>query len=309
MQAPAAGFTPYRTSGTTGGPVTWWRGRDQLDAEAELLAGLFADARPDLVVTHAPPEHLFGHLMGVLVPRLLGVPATRLHLLDGLPADCARPLIAAVPATWWALGHAARALGRYERVEVVHSTAPLPERAAAVCAAHERLRLTELHGSTETGLVGVRRGGAGAWELARDVTPVGPWLPGTERRLSVSGPRLARTAPDAALPDAFVLDDLVVPAGPRSYRLVGRRARLVKVNGRRVNADGVLNRLRAAVPGCRLSWTPVSDPVRGEWYEILAEDPATVPRVAHAVSTLLPPAERPRRVRPALMGDAEPPSR
>lgn len=318
MQRPApvaAGQTAFTTSGTTGEPVTWWRTGRQLTAEGELLCRLTAANEADLLVTYAPEQHLYGHLLTSVVPALAGLPVHRARLGEPLPRRCTRPLIAAVPATWWALARSAETLDAYASVTVVHSTAWLPDDARLVRDRHPRMTVLELHGSTETGLVGVRRSGKGPFRLADDVTFAGPapadgaaGREGTER-LTVSSPRLAARARGHRPPQRHTLDDVVERAGPRDYRLTGRRTRLLKINGVRVDLDGVEHTLGAAVPGARPVCVIRRDALRGEWYDVVVDgDEATVQAVARAARDRLRPAAAPRGVRRAAPASAARPS-
>ncbi|MFD0823844.1 hypothetical protein ACFQ0D_37220, partial [Micromonospora zhanjiangensis] len=188
-----------------------------------------------------------------------------------------------------------------------HSSAALPEDAAAVLAAlGPGARFVELFGSTETGLVATRTSPDDPeWTLAPDVTfgagsltrpdteasagadhdtllpaasgsrseaPAGPGTfgPGGARPvpLVVRSPRLARR-PGEPVPTELRLDDLVTVTGPDTFRWHRRRGELVKVNGRRVELDAVLARLAVAAPGVRLSARPHRDGLRGEWFTVL----------------------------------------
>lgn len=70
------GEVPFATSGSTGPPEVWLRGRGQLVAETVALARSLADTEPDAFVIHAPLHHLYGMLFGALLPALLGGPHT-----------------------------------------------------------------------------------------------------------------------------------------------------------------------------------------------------------------------------------------
>ncbi|MEU2247272.1 acyl-CoA synthetase [Streptomyces sp. NPDC019224] len=288
---------PFDTSGTTGTPVTWWRTREQLLDEAAHLADLLRAERADALLTYAPTRHLYGYLFGALIPALTGLPVHRIAPGDPLPRFCARPLIAALPATWWQLDRQAAVLREYAHVTVVHSTAWLPASADAVRRRVPRLDLYELHGSTETGLVGVRSEGEPFFRLAPDVELVAP-RPGGKDALTIRSPRTAAATRGGPVPAEHTLDDVVEPAGPRAYRLTGRRTRLVKVNGLRIDLDRVESALRAAVPSANVVCAVHRDPTRGEWYDVLAGD-AEPQRaaVAEAVRRLLTAAEAPRAVR------------
>jgi acyl-coenzyme A synthetase/AMP-(fatty) acid ligase len=294
----------FATSGTTGAPVTWWRSRDQLLAEARFLGELLAVAESDVVVTQAPATHLYGYVTGSLLPAQAGLPVVSWRIGDPVPTGWRRPLVVAIPASWWGLSRSVSALRAFERVSVVHSTAMLPAAAASMCRRVPGLRLTELHGSTETGLVGFRTGAhpesGAAFTLAPDVSfaemPDDRVAP-----LAVTGPRLAVRGDERAAqyePAAkHTMDDLARVLSGDTYRLCGR-TRLVKVNGRRVDVDVVERRLRSAVPGVSLACELVRHDIRGEWYDVLvAGEESDRHRVDAAARRLLPQPDTPRAVR------------
>ncbi|MGW3891956.1 hypothetical protein ACWD69_24975 [Micromonospora chokoriensis] len=302
--------TMFTTSGTTGRPVEWWRTREQLLAEATMLVEILEVDKADVVVTAAPQHHLYGFLAGNLVPALADLPVTRWNPTEPFPAAGRRPLVVTVPASWWALARCSSSLSTLEHLALVHSTAYLPPVATQVCRALPEVTLTELHGSTETGLVGVRRARGSAvgdarrpFELAADVS-LAPEMP-VDRlaRLAVVSPRLASSGARSAS-DHHELDDLVEVTGPRSYRMTGSRTRLVKVNGRRIDLDAVENTLRAAVPGAELDCVLVREEVRGEWYDVVVTDASHQQRVAVAARRALAPADAPRTVRLASVRPA-----
>lgn len=279
-----------RTSGSSGPAAGWRRTRRQLWTEAGMLAELVRADRPRAVLSFAPPTHLYGLIATALLPAVLGLPVWHCPSY-GLPApeaDARRWLVVAIPWAFPVLLRDLSVLGGPEHVTVLHSTATLPATAGDFAAAlgPERLRLIELFGSTETGAVASREWSsfAAAWTLMPDVRfadddPGERELPG-ETPLSVRGPRLALTGAGRPM-DRWTTDDFVRRLDDRRFLFHGRRHRLVKVNGRRIDLDRLEERLRAAVPCADLACLPVTDPVRGERVDLLVaapEDPALVAR-------------------------------
>ncbi|MFI6624952.1 AMP-binding protein [Streptomyces sp. NPDC050528] len=290
---------PFATSGSTGSPAVWLRTRDQLVAETVALARALTAAEPDALVVHAPLHHLYGMLFGALLPALLGRPAHYTRTVDPLPRSRGRLLVVAVPSSWWLLERSAAQLGRYERLVVTHSTGRLPSAARRVRELRPTMGLFEVHGSTETGMVGLREDDRHEWTLAPDVSFAEPPVPGRRELLAVRSPRLARPA-GGGFPARHVLDDVVEPTGDRTYRLVGRGGRIVNINGRRADLRAIEESLRAAVPAASPVCLLVDDPVRGEWYEVLTSgDPGAQQAVEEAALRLLPRWQAPRVIRAA----------
>lgn len=291
---------PFATSGTTGTPAVWWRARLQLLVEAQLLIDALGLRDADAVVSYAPTRHLYGFLFGCVVPALLNVPSHHVRLDSPLPRlDCARPVFATLPAAWWHLAHSRRELAAFESLTLVHSSARLPSNTGPLLdALGRRARLVELHGSTETGLVATRSDREPFYRLAADVQP---WLTRpawSEGRLEIRSPRLGRPAAGNR-PSRLTMDDIVrFGELPRTFYLLGRHSRSVKVNGRRVDLARVESRLRDVLPGIELASEPVRDTVRGEWHEVLVTGgPTAQAAVAEACDRILQPWEAPRRVR------------
>lgn len=280
----------FATSGSTGPPVTWLRTEAQLRAEVELVhEAVLGSARFGRIVSYAPPGHLYGRLYGRELPRLQDVPVTGLWdepltvppLEDGVPT-----LLVCLPSTWQLLARHLAALARHGRVTALHSTGPATPAAHQVAGrlAETGFRAHELLGSTETGAVAHR-------PVAGDHTDGLPWrllpdvevLPGTladgcktAQRLRVASPRLARLSGAEAPPEDWESPDLVAPVGPRTFHHLGRASRLVKVNGVRCDLARVEDMVRARCPGLDLVCAPVSDPVRGEHYEVFYSSPEPV---------------------------------
>ncbi|MEV4613021.1 class I adenylate-forming enzyme family protein [Kitasatospora sp. NPDC049258] len=296
----------FTTSGSTGAPQRWLRTEQQIEAEAELLAGLCAADGVDGVISYAPPRHLYGHLLSLAVPRRLGVPCLQAGLtvpLTRAAADWRRPVIAAVPAAFAVLARSLPRLAAAERITLVHSSAVLPPAALELLESlGERARLVELFGATETGLIATRTGGAGDWTLAADTrfAPDGSTedAPAGVRPLRIAGPRLARR-PDRPAPAVAETGDLVTVLDGRTFRWHGRGGRLVKVNGLRVDLDEITARLCAAVPGVAITCRPEPDALRGEWYAVHAgtDDPRLLAALREALR-LLPAGAQPRALHP-----------
>ncbi|WP_223167468.1 long-chain fatty acid--CoA ligase [Nonomuraea sp. SYSU D8015] len=271
------------TSGSTGAQQRWLRTREQLWAEAGLLAELLRPARPQAMLSFAPPRHLYGILVSVLVPARLGLPVWYRSQYGPMPPEQAasRWAVAAIPWTFSLLLQRLPWVLAAERIAVLHSTAILPATAAELAgvAQDDRLSITEIFGSTETGGVATRRWALGdpPWELFPDVAFAAPDQAG-EAPLTVLSPRLAR-APEGEPLAVHQMDDHVEILDERRFRFAGRRSRLVNVNGRRINLDELENAVRAVLPCRDLALVPVRDAVIGEHFDLLL-----VPRSGVAVS-------------------------
>ncbi|GLU50036.1 AMP-binding protein [Nocardiopsis ansamitocini] len=265
----------FFTSGTTGERRRWRRSREQLWAEASLLAAMIGPDRPEAVLSFAPPRHLYGALVSLLVPAKLGLPVWYRPQFAAMPPQPHRRwAVMAIPWTFRILLQRASWVRSLERVSVVHSTSVLPATAADLLAKFpETASLLELFGSTETGAIATRRwsGGNPPWELCPDVEFALPRPESTtegEVPLTVRSPRLARF-PDGRAPDSWEMDDRVRIIDARRFGFAGRRGRLVNVNGRRIDLELIEERLRSSVSCADLACTPVTDPLIGEHFDLL----------------------------------------
>lgn len=270
-----------RTSGHSGEPVDWERSGTQLVAEAELI-GTAVLGPVDQVVTFAPTTHLYGMLFGDLLPRILGVPVQDLsHDVLALPdvPPGRRTLFVCLPASWHVMRAVAAGDGDLTGSIALHGTGPTTAVTAQVLPAltSRGLRAVELFGSTETGGVAHRDISAHPepWRLLPDVTFVDrPEPVGETCLLHVRSPRIARRADAAAAADTHCLSDVVRIVGDREFHFVGRRSRLVKINGRRCDLGAVEELLAAALPGADVVCLAVRDGIRGEHYELFHTGPA-----------------------------------
>ncbi|MCD9194708.1 AMP-binding protein [Streptomyces albireticuli] len=263
------------TSGSTGPAAPWRHSGRQLWTEAGMLADLVRADRPRAILSFAPPTHLYGLIATALLPAVLGLPLCYWPRY-GLPApaiDADRWLVVAIPWAFPVLLRDQSVLGRREHVTVLHSTATLPATAGEFISAARPggVRLIELFGSTETGAIAYREQAdePSPWTLMDDVRFTDD--PG-DARLGVTSPRLALT-PEGRPMTRWTTDDYVQRLDDRSFHFHGRRHRLIKVNGRRIDLDLVEEQLRAALPCADLTCVPVTDRIRGEHVELLVAGP------------------------------------
>ncbi|MFB7631986.1 AMP-binding protein [Streptomyces sp. NPDC056149] len=280
----------FHTSGSTGPSRCWQRTRAHAWAEAGTLADFLRPDAPGAVVSFAPPVHVYGALATLLLPARLGVPAWyRPGYLGALPDPGCRRI--AVVATPWIFSLLLRHLDwvrSFEHVTVLYSSAMLPAEAGTFLAeaGPGRAAIVELLGSTETGGIATRRWSQGAppaWTLFPDVTfapdqdgtaPTGTAHGGTAHApreagvpLVIRSPRLANR-PGEPRPQQWRTGDLVEPLDARTFRLLGRVGRLVKVNGQRINLDEAEQALRARLDCADLALVPVNDPMIGEHFDL-----------------------------------------
>jgi acyl-coenzyme A synthetase/AMP-(fatty) acid ligase len=264
-----------RTSGTTGSSRTWRRTREQLWAEAGLLANLLKPRSPQAVLSFAPPHHIFGTLASVLVPARLRIPVWyRPALFGPIPDEGHRRwAVMAIPWVFALLRRNMSWVSTMEHIAVLHSTAMLPAAASDFLAeaGSERASIVEVFGSTETGGVAKRHWTTEnpPWDLFDDVTFLSERADGSEEvPLAIASPRLA-AAPGEPRPASLIMDDLVQPVDATRFRFVGRRSRLVKVNGRRMNLDELEHSLRSVLRCADLAIVPVTDATLGEHIDLL----------------------------------------
>jgi acyl-coenzyme A synthetase/AMP-(fatty) acid ligase len=233
------------TSGSTGAPEPqtktlgeFCRGAQVLAARLdEVVEGGTAGLRQ--IVSSVPSQHMFGVETSVMLP-----------LVTGIPVVDRRPLLAAdvhaafaegpgegawiaTPLHLSALGRSGQEIPRCRLVLV--STMPLAPGLAGQAETLARAPVMEIYGSTETGVVAMRRTARQAhWRPVNGVrvepTPNGAQVWGSH----FASPRI--------LADQVELDE------EGGFKLLGRQADLIKIAGRRASLAG-LNLLLQDLPG------------------------------------------------------------
>jgi acyl-coenzyme A synthetase/AMP-(fatty) acid ligase len=230
------------TSGSTGLPQAQVKTLRQFERGARVLGARLAQdvelASLDAIVCSVPPQHMFGVEASTMLSLVHGI-----SLLDSrplLPADVGAALERCGRAVLWTTTplHLRALVQAHQRVPncalVVSSTMPLSTALAAQAEALVNAPVLEVYGSTETGVVAMRRS-------VRDSR----WRP-------VDGVRLEPQAGSTRVWGSHFdsprdLADEIEPAG-EGFILLGRQADMVKIGGRRASLAG-LNLLLAEMPG------------------------------------------------------------
>lgn len=227
------------TSGSSGDRRPHGKTVRQLLGEAEVLGRLLAFTPSDRVLATVPPQHIYGLLLGILVPLAHGAAIAcgtplQAEEIAARVRDTGATVLASVPAHLRALS----SLGTRDLPGVrliVSSSAPL-EREVSRQLQRFPTRTVELFGSTETGGI--------AWRESLD-----EWwhpLPGLSVRAAPDG-RLLLNSPllDPRLPAPFVGADRIEVGDSLGFRHLGRADGVIKIAGKRVSTAEVEERLRA----------------------------------------------------------------
>ena len=234
------------TSGSTGAPVAQPKTLRQLASGAQVLGarlgpeidgGLRAIER---IVCSVPPQHMFGLECSVMLPLVHAMAVLDARPL--LPADVRDAFAASPRSAWIATPLHLRGLvqtgGALPHCGVViASTMPLAQTLARQTEALVAAPVLEIYGSTETGVMAMRRTAhATAWRLVQGVTLESN---DAEPGMQVRGAHFASPV--------TLLDQLdIEPDG--AFTLLGRHTDLIKIAGRRASLAG-LNLLLQELPG------------------------------------------------------------
>ncbi|MFI0731879.1 class I adenylate-forming enzyme family protein [Streptomyces sp. NPDC021225] len=245
----------FLTSGSTGEPAGVVRSARAQLADSLRCAAAVGYGPEAPVVCAAPVFHMYGHTVGLLGPLLVGAPVTlcgsRLvpSQLAAAVRDSGARVLVALPFHYRLM--AADTTSRFDGLErAVSAGAPLPEGAAAAVTEAHDFALLNIYGSSETGMIAIKRvdpdkdragdvgrpvpgvvatlretgdeDGAGELQLATDSLADGYAHVDGLRPLSMNGD-LRRTG------------DLATLGPDGSIRLVGRLARMINVGGKKVN--------------------------------------------------------------------------
>ena len=228
------------TSGTTGAPVAHpkhWGALVARSRAAGLCFGL-DPAGPSAVVGTVPPQHMYGFETTVLLP--LHAAASSWCGAAFYPGDI-QAALAALPAprilitTPLQLRALMRAGTRLPALQAtISATAPLDAALAAEAEASWHTEVHEIFGATEVGSIASRRTtGGDTWTSYPGVA-----LHSRTEDTLVQAPHAPPTP----------LADVVEPLAGSRFRVLGRRADLVKLGGRRASLSG-LTRILAGLPG------------------------------------------------------------
>lgn len=228
------------TSGSTGEPVGHaksWGALVERSLDASVCFGM-TEAQPASIVGMVPPQHMYGFETTVLLP--LHVPASTWCGAAFYPEDVASALravpaprvLVTTPLQIRALLQNATELAPLERM--ISATAPLFPDIAAAAEQRWNTRVFEIFGATEVGSIASRR------TVDGDIWTTYPQVRIREEQADtiVEGP--------FAVPHA--LSDVVEMQDARHFRLLGRRADLVKLAGRRASL-AELNRILIGIDG------------------------------------------------------------
>lgn len=226
------------TSGSTGHPVGHLKTWGALVARSRAAASRFGFTDAVSIVGTIPPQHMYGFETTVLLP--LHAPVESWSGANFFPHDIRAALacmptprvLVTTPLQLRALLQSAPDLPGLRAA--ISATAPLDPALAAEAEAAWKAPVLEIFGATEVGSVASRRTTDGeTWTL----------YPGLRLRVGRHGARIS--GPHA---EPVLLDDDIEAAGPGRFRLLGRRADIVKLGGHRASLAG-LDRLLRGIEG------------------------------------------------------------
>jgi acyl-coenzyme A synthetase/AMP-(fatty) acid ligase len=233
------------TSGSTGEPVAHrktWGALAERSADAAARFGMTAD-RATSVVGTVPPYHMYGFETTVLLP--LHAPASTWCGPTFYPEDVATALrsvpeprvLVTTPLQIRAMLHTSVQFPSLDRI--ISATAPLSHDLAVAAEQRWDTEVFEIFGATEVGSIASRRTREGDTWTAYPRVRLGARIPdGEAAETVVSGP----------LSEPQGLSDVIEMLDPCHFRLLGRRADMIKLGGRRASL-AELNHILMGIEG------------------------------------------------------------
>ncbi len=260
------------TSGSTGAPESQVKSLLHL-AQGALVLGerLSCDvvggvAALRQIVCSVAPQHMFGLEASVMLSLVHGIPVREGRPL--LPADVQQAFASARAAAWVATPLHLRSLAQSSLAlsncsVVIVSTMPLPQALAQRTEALVGAPVLEIYGSTETGVLAMRRGASDPrwWPVSGvQVAPFESAVDGDGVGLGGHEGGAGATASGSHFSSPVTLLDRIELAPDGSFKLLGRHADVIKIAGRRSSLAG-LNLLLQDLPGLSdgVFYLPASD--------------------------------------------------
>ena len=284
------------TSGSSGTPKCIEKTVGLMDREAEVTTRLFGAVTEGAVVqSTVDPRHLYGLTFNIWFAFSAGRPiATTRRVYQEQLLTLPHPVALITTPTFMRMLETT--LAAPVLPFVLSAGGPLSDEAKATLTAWSPSTIYEIYGSTETGVVASRAHESNA--LANAQTP--DWTLIDEAMLSETADGWVLTSP--LLPTGvMMLDDQLKLTGERTFHLLGRRDRVVKIGEVRLSLTeiervvertlGLVIRALPVVHGERtLIGAVVNEALSPKWTEQLPDRRA----VTQALHGTLDPLARPR---------------
>ncbi len=226
----------FFTSGSSGFPVGAFKSEENLLREVESLKKVVATRKIKKVVVTVPFVHIYGILAGLLLPMALG-DVTLVVKEDFLPYELIEEsrddtLVITTPVFIKALAKLPIEIS-LSKTTFISSTAPLSLEDVTIFEKKYSSNVVQLFGSTETGGIAYKKGNRREWSALDGVT-----ISTHQERLNVTSPFISPyllREKIEKLEQPYQTED-IVEIKERTFVLIGRSNKLIKIAGKRISA-------------------------------------------------------------------------
>lgn len=226
----------FFTSGSSGFPLGAFKSRENLDAEVSVLVQSLEKYKIKKVVVTVPFVHIYGVLVGLLLPMKMGVSLVIKE--DFLPyelleeAKSGHTLIVTTPVFIKALSRLTESLRMPNNV-FISSTGPLHKDDVISFEKKFSTNLMQLFGSTETGGIASKLHANESWKTLNKVK-----ISTNEDKLQVSSPFISKYLLDKEIKkiDTMFQTQDIVEINEEGFVLLGRSNKIIKIAGKRISS-------------------------------------------------------------------------
>ncbi|MCK9492011.1 MAG: acyl--CoA ligase [Sulfurimonas sp.] len=232
----------FFTSGSSGFPVGAFKSEDNLLLEVESLKKILANRDIKRVVVSVPFVHIYGILAGLLLPIKLDC-VTLVVKEDFLPYELLEEalkedtLVITTPVFIKAMAKLPESKDLSHAL-FVSSTAPLALEDVAIFEDKYSSNIVQLFGSTETGGIAYKKGRSAEWNTLPYVK-----IQSSDDKLSVRSPFISNYILNSEIIELiqpYITED-IVEIKDKTFTLIGRSNKLIKIAGKRISATLIEN--------------------------------------------------------------------